>query len=132
MPIQLVGSKQLIDKMNESPAIVVKHYGYFIKRVMAVYKSLIRREPWRVGESGEGKGTPWATGYMRSQHYEVQIDKYTFALRATAPYALAVHDGTEGRMEGRPWLDIAQKEGEKEEKKLEDKMLTDIINELAR
>ena len=82
-----------------------------------------------------GGGTPVDTGNLRDTHKR-QISGFTGRIYPTAPYAAYVHD-IEGyprkrSYQLRPWMDYVFKDKMKEIKELEQKLLKNIVADLAK
>jgi len=146
--IKIIGLKELKMAVKRHPDKIKKSAQTYLVRSMAVYRSGIINDPWRVG--GKGGGAPVSndpryqnkrnkksqkarSGNFRDTHVtDIQ------ALRAmigpnedAAPYAAAVHDGSDRGLKARPWLEYVKEDKDSEIQKLERDMLRDITNDLA-
>lgn len=116
--------KQLRQAINTSPK-AIKQYGsdYIRDGINAYYKIVINTSPWRVGQSGGGAPRKW-NGLREAHERQFDFNKLEGRLfvdpkrqankkyqskdiKKVIDYAVVVH-------KGRPWLDYAQKNAEKE------------------
>ena len=128
MQIEIRGLDEFKRAIERNPSVVQKQINSFLVKGMAVYNRLIIRNPWRVGMSGGG--APVRTGNLRDTHQRT-VERFQARIVPTASYADKIHDGT-GKMKARPWLDYAEKEGEKDIERLADTMTENIIKDLAK
>lgn len=128
MQIEIKGLDEFKQAIERNPTVVQKEINKFLVRGLAVYNRLIIRNPWRVGD--DGGGAPVRTGNLRDTHQRT-VERFQANIRATAPYADKVHEGT-GKMKARPWLDFAEKEGQKDVEDLADEMVGAIVENLAK
>lgn len=126
--VDFKGFDELKRAILRNPDKTRQEVGSFLVRGMAVLNRGIIRNPWEVGSSGGG--APVATGNLRDTHTR-QINTWDAYIQATAPYASFVHEGTK-KMQSRPWLDDAVENSTNELKDLEEKMVENIVVDLAR
>jgi hypothetical protein len=119
--IQIFGLKEFQDAIQKNPQVVATQVSRFLVRAVALYRSQIQNNPWRIGMSGGG--SPVRTGNLRDTHID-QVGAFQASIRPTAPYAEAVH-------KGRPWLDYAMTTEEQQVNNLESEMGDEIIRALA-
>ena len=99
---------------------------------MAIYRSGIQNNPWRMG--GSGGGTPVDTSNLLKSHavrYEQLEASIGPSRNYEVPYASFVHEGTK-RMHARPWLDYVKQSSENKIKPLYQQLLQEIVNDLAK
>ena len=134
--------------VKRHPDKIKKSAQTYLVRSMAVYRSGIINDPWRVG--GRGGGAPVSNdpryrtssnkGYQRARSgnlrdsHKTQINGLIGSIGPStqaAPYAAMVHGGTR-RMKARPWLDHTKKSKSGEIAKLYRGMLKEIVRDLAK
>lgn len=125
MEYRIDGVDELRRAIARNPEKVKSAIKDFFTEALAVYRRTIKNNPWRVG--GTGGGAPVLSGHLRDTHRQEIMDwEATIGADVgAAPYAEPVH-------EGRPWLDYAFNENQAQVDKLADKMLINIIEDLAR
>jgi hypothetical protein len=134
--IQWIGLKELQRAIKRNPQKVQSEARKFLVRGMAVYKSGIIRNPWRMGSSGGG--SPVAAvhgGNLRDTHH-TEVSGLQARIFPTASYAPYVH-GIEGyprkrTYQLRPWLIYVKNTKEGEIARLQDELLHNIVRDLAR
>lgn len=119
---EIEGLEELKEAIKRNPDFVKKEISKFLVRGSAEYIRTLLNNPWKVGMSGGG--VPVATGNLRDTHTKT-VFPYEVLIRPTAPYASSVH-------EKRPWLDYAYNENMGKLEKLEDDMMENIVNNLAK
>lgn len=115
---------------KQAPETVRAEARKFIIRAMSTLRSIVWNDPWRVGNTGGG--VPVLTGNLRASH-RTELDDFTgvmFPDQTVAPYARAVHEG-HGNVEARPWLDYAERTGQKEVNEQAAQMVQDIAAAIA-
>lgn len=122
------GLEDLRRAIKRSPRRAEREAGTFIARGIATYNRTIIRNPWRLGQSGGG--APVDTGNLRDTHVR-KVETWEGRIKATAPYAYAVHSG-EGQRHPRPWLDYAKEKNEAKITQLIKEMLDSIVADLRR
>lgn len=132
MAIQYVGFKELEKAIKRNPRTVLDQTRSFLQRSMALYRSGIQNNPWRVGESGGG--APVDTRNLLQSH-AVVYENFKASIGPSrnnqVSYAPFVHEGTK-RMTARPWLDYAQQNNEQGVQRLYQELLKNIVIDLAR
>jgi len=139
-----IGLTELQAAIKRNPQRVLDEARLFLTRGLAVYKTGIIRDPWRIG--GRGGGVPVSndpryprkyqrqrSGNLRDSHI-TQINGLQGTIgpnMTTAPYARYVHDGTR-RMQGRPWLEYVKATQDNAIQDLYRKMLANIVGDLAK
>ena len=129
--IEIKGLDELTAAIKRNPQRVIQHTQTFLQRGMAVYRSGIQNNPWRIGESGGG--TPVDTSNLLKSHavrYEQLEASIGPSRNYPVKYASFVHDGTR-RMMARPWLDYVKSSSENKIKPLYQDLLNSIVNDLA-
>ena len=125
------GLEEVKRAIRRNPMRARQEINNFLVRGMAKYKSQINRHPWRVGQSGKGKGAPVDTSNLRQLHQTI-FEKYRARIfPANVKYARWVHDGTK-IMRERPWLDQAKEDQDREIERLANDMLKNIVGDLAK
>ena len=129
MPIvRIEGLSELEKAVERNPTKTRTELNRFFVRGLAIYRSGIKNNPWRVGM--QGGGAPVRTGGLRDTHNDV-IEAYRASTGPTASYALFVHEGT-SKMKARPWLDSVKSDKQKDIDKLAEEMLENIVKDLAK
>lgn len=139
-----VGLKELQAAIKRNPQKVLDEARNFLSRGLAAYKQGIIRDPWRIG--GRGGGAPVSndpryprkyqrqrSGNLRDSHV-TQISGLQGVIgpnQSVAPYAQYVHGGTR-RMQGRPWLDYVKTTQDGAIQNLYNRMLENIVKDLAK
>jgi hypothetical protein len=123
--IEILGAEELIKAIKRNPAKAREEVGKFIQRGIRLYRTVINRNPWKVGASGGG--APVATGNLLQWNKTETTPWYgkIYVNDDRVPYAEHVH-------KKRPWLDYAVKTKEQKIKDLQEKMLKNIVEDLAR
>lgn len=124
------GFSDLVKAVSEAPQRIRDEAAKFLVRGIAVYNRIINRNPWQIG-SGSG-GAPVASRNLLGAHLKdfkpwsarIYVDDHV-------KYASYVHDGTKN-MQARPWLDYAAQAGQPDVDKLEEDLLDNILNRLAK
>lgn len=134
--IQVLGLKEFQAAIVRSPQLVARRVQEFLVRGMAVYRSGIKNDPWRIGMSGGGSPVAAIHGGNLRDSHQVTFETFNARIFPTAWYADYVHgwDGQAFSSRGlqlRPWMDYvyAQKYGEI--KKLEETLLEDLVKDLV-
>ena len=128
--VKIEGLAKLKAAIARNPQKIKSEVKNFLQRGMAIVKSIVRNDPWRVGM--DGGGAPAATGKMRDTHQTV-LEDFKAAFKpdlGAAPYAGYVHGGT-SKMEKRPWLEYAERAGRPEINTKAKEMMTAIADNLA-
>lgn len=136
---KFVGLDEFIKAIKENPEKTQKEVGEFFVRGLAVYRSIINRNPWRMGQ--QGGGSPVAVsggGNLRASHYN-DIQRWQARVYVDdnkAPYAPYVHglEGAKYNVRGiqlRPWLDYAVEQGEGRITTLMTNLVKGIVKNLA-
>lgn len=129
--IDFKGLKELQRAIERHPQKVVEHTQTFLQRGMAIYRSGIQNNPWRMGE--RGGGSPVDTSNLLKSH-AVRFDKFEASIgpgrNYPVKYARYVHDGTT-KMEKRPWLNYVRQSSDYKIKPLYQDLLRSIVNDLA-
>ena len=131
MQVSTKGFKEFDAALARNPRVVKRQVSDFLVKGIREYNKGIIRSPWRVGGSGGG-GSPVARkdgGMLRDTHKR-EIGDMEAKIYPTRPYAIFVHDGTK-KMETRPWLDHVKDKSSLEIKKLQNRMMDNIIKDLA-
>lgn len=115
------GLSEFQDAIKKNPSIITEELAKFFTRSLAKLESTINNNPWRVGMSGGG--VPVKTGNLRDTHLTTR-GKFEATIKPSAPYAQAVHSG-------RPWLNYALSQNEREMVDLQKEMLKQITYKLA-
>lgn len=126
--VSIKGLDGLEKAVKKFPAESKTELSRFFQRGLSAYRSGIKNSPWKVG--GSGGGSPVRTGGMRDSHTE-KIEPYRAYVRATAKYAMFVHEGTY-KMKARPWLDWVRKDKQKDIDKFSVNMLDNLVKLLAK
>jgi len=130
--IELQGFKEFENALVKSPEVVkVELQKYFI-RALELLKRGVKNNPWRVG--GSGGGAPVDTRHLIDDGHLTVIEKFRAFLEVDTnevKYAVFVHEGTQ-RMEARPWLDFVTEDQRKGIEELQDDLLKNIVNALAK
>ncbi len=129
----VTGLDELREAVKRNPAKIIEEVGKFLQRGMAEYRRVIRNNPWRMGE--EGGGVPRATGNLMDTHLQ-EFTTWSARIFPTAPYASYVHgiDGwpRKGSYQLRPWLSYAYNVADKAVQELENDLLKNIVDDLAK
>jgi hypothetical protein len=125
--VKIVGLEEFKMALQRNPQRVATEVKRFLTLSIAAYNRGIIRNPWRKGMSGGG--VPVLTGNLRDTH-RTEIQAWQARIYPTAPYAMAVHEGT-GRMRKRPWLDYVKQQQDSEVHGYETQMLANIVGDLA-
>lgn len=135
--VKIEGLDELERAVERSPEKTRTELNRFFVRGLAVYRSGIKNNPWRIGM--QGGGSPVARvngGNLRDSHTD-KIQAYRASIGPTASYASYVH-GLNGQqfskrgLQLRPWLDSVRDEKQQEIDKLSLEMLDNIIKDLAK
>lgn len=130
--IKLKGEKDFIRALKRNPRKVKQETGDFIQRAMAVYKRGIRNNPWDVGSSGGG--VPVDTSNLRDLGHNYDKRPWEGVISVDTnnyEYGEYVHEGTK-YMEARPWLEYVFDNNQRKIRELQDKMLNNITQDLAK
>lgn len=100
----------------------------FLVRGLAVMRQGIGREPWRLGSAGGG--APVASGTLMRTHQQ-EVGDFEARIYPTAKYAPYVHQGTKFLM-SRPWLDYVAEKGAPAVNELAEKLIDNVVKDLAR
>jgi hypothetical protein len=127
------GLRELQQAVQRNPGRTVQEVGKFLQRGLAAYRRIINNSPWRLEMSGGG--APVASGHLRDSHRSERTP-WTGRIFPTAPYAAYVH-GIDGwprkkSYQLRPWLEYAETRAEGDIEKLQDEMLNNIVEDLAK
>jgi hypothetical protein len=114
--------RSLQTAIARNPEVVRQQVGSFLVRALAVINRGIIRNPWRIGMTGGG--APVATGNLRDTHGR-EVSPFSVRVFPQAEYAPAVH-------KDRPWLDHVFNTSQGDVRKLEEELLTNITNDLAK
>lgn len=136
MSVELIGFDQLQAAIRRNPDKVKDEAGKFLIRGIAAYKSVIIRNPWRMGSSGGG--APVSSGSLRDSH-KTKVSNWSATIGPNdqlAPYAAYVH-GIEGyprkrKYQLRPWLDYAIVKQDETIQRLYNEMGDNILKDLAK
>jgi len=138
--IKIKGAESFKRAIDRNPRNTINQLKIFFVRAKAEYTRTIVRNPWNVG--GSGGGAPVDTGALRDSHQAgTKIKKFSLVIgpdERIAPYAKYVHGRREGEInsrtgvKSRPWLNYAFDKNEKAVRKLADKMLLNIVKDLAK
>jgi len=124
---KIEGLQELTNAIKRNPKQVIKYSKNYIRKGLGAYMRTIRGTPWRVGANGGG--APVLTGNLRDSHLPPIYGTFEGEIRANttgnADYASAIH-------KGRPWLDYAKDKNQSAIEKLQDDLLKDIVNDLAK
>jgi len=133
------GLKEFENAIKRNPKTTIRQINIFFVRSIAEYRKIIMRQPWRVG--GVGGGTPVDTQALRDSHQSgTKISRLEASIgpdQNIAPYAKYVHGRKKGEIntrtgvESRPWLTYAFNKGDRKVRLLQNKLLKNIINDLA-
>lgn len=126
--VYIKGLKELEAAVKRFPGEARTELSRFFQRGLAVYRSGVKNNPWKVG--GRGGGSPVRTGGMRDSHTE-KIEPFRAYIRPTTNYAMFVHEGTY-KMKARPWLDWVKRDKQKEINQLSVNMLDNLVKMLAK
>lgn len=139
--VELKGEKELLAAISRNPQVVISETAIFFQRAMAVYRSAIFNNPWRVG--GSGGGVPvsdWmakrrgSAGNLRQSHV-VEYQQFQASIGPGRAYPVGyagyVHEGTK-KMAKRPWLDNAKRTGESAVRGHWQTLLQNITADLAK
>ena len=126
--IELKGEEELKKAILRNPRVVKREVGNYLVRAMAKLTSGIKQRPWQVG--GSGGGTPVDTGRLLQSHKKL-FKPLSAILKPDTKYDKYVHEGTK-RMKARPWLDWVAQDKKKDIEKLQDKLLSNIVKDLAK
>ena len=142
--IKWVGLKELKAAVARNPQKVLDEARLFLTRGLAVYKSGIINDPWRI--KGSGGGSPVSndpryprkyqrqrSGNLRDSHV-TQINGLQGVIgpnTQVAPYAKYVHHGTR-KMQGRPWLEFVKRAKSGDIERLYKTMLQNIVGDIAK
>ena len=125
------GLEEMKRAIRRNPMQTQREINNFLVRGSAKYMSQIKNHPWRVKQSGQGKGAPVDTSKLRTQHQTI-IERFRARIfPVNVKYARWVHDGTKV-MRARPWLDQAKDDQEPKINELADQMLKNIVSALAK
>ncbi|RKZ11028.1 hypothetical protein DRQ25_00785 [Candidatus Fermentibacteria bacterium] len=143
LKIEMIGRKELEAAIKRNPQKVLKEGRLYITRGLAVYKQGILRSPWRVGGNGGGAPVSNDSRFPRSNQRQRSgnlRDSHQTTIRglvgrigpnkSLSPYANFVHEGTR-KMKKRPWLDHVKKTKDGKITKLYNRMLKNIVADLA-
>lgn len=138
--MSISGVDDLERAIKQNPKNTIRKLNIFFVRSIAEYRKIIMRQPWRVG--GVGGGAPVDTQALRDSHQSgTKIGKYEASIgpdQNIARYAKYVHGRRKGEInrrtgvKSRPWLDYAFEKADKKVKKLQDTLLKDIVDDLAK
>jgi len=147
--VKLIGLSGLLAAIKRNPTRVKARARTMIQRGLAVYRSGIINDPWRIG--GRGGGAPVSNdpryrsnsnkGYQRARSGNLR-DTHTTEISGlqgwigpntqAAPYAAAVHNGTRRGLQARPWLDYVKKNKAGDISRLYRGMLKQIGSDFAK
>lgn len=141
--VEWEGIDELREAIRRNPNKVLDETRNFLQRGMAVYRSGVQNDPWRVGGVGGGapvsndpryprKNQKVKSGNLRDSHYILQ-DKLQASIQPNiilANYGVYVHNGTR-RMTARPWMDYVKKTKDGEIRSLYRTLLSNIARDLA-
>lgn len=136
MKFEIRGIKEFEKAIARNPTVVVNELKDFFVRGIAVYKSIIWNNPWRMGMSGGGSPVARVGGGTLRNSHEPKYEKFSARIFPTADYKSYVH-GIEGMSRKRtyqlrPWLDYAFNKGESGVRIKEKDMLKNIVKQLAK
>ena len=132
--IKLKGIKEFQAALRRNPNVIKQQGGNLVTSVKNIIVKKMHRSPWKVGQSGTGKGIPKDTGRLRDAHIENRINKLNWKIwtdTGKADYAVYVHGGT-GKMKKRPWFDIIEKETNKEMDRYIKNFFTKVLHNLTK
>ncbi len=128
MEYTIEGLKEFEAAIRRNPDLVRRKARQFIADGLTVYKTSIMRNPWTLRSSGGG--APTATKALRDTH-KTEIGDFEGRITPTASYAPYVIEGTY-KMESRDYLEYAKETKDSQIKQLEQKLLQDLIVDLAK
>ena len=133
--------KQLQEAIEKSPKAVHKAGAQYIQKGITEYEKIVKRSPWRVGQSGGG--APVRTGDLKTANKKtfdfnrligrLGVDEKMGAraeyrskeVSKVIDYAVRVH-------KKRPWLDYAQLKAENEIEKLYQDFGNEVLKIIAK
>jgi hypothetical protein len=136
MKFEITGVKEFETALARNPTVVVNELKDFFVRGIAIYKSIIWNNPWRMGMTGGGVPVALVNGGTLRASHQTKYEKFSARIFPTASYKSYVH-GIDGMARKRtyqlrPWLDYAYNKGEAGVRVKEKEMLKNIVKQLAK
>ncbi len=131
MEYTIEGLKEFEAAIRRNPEVVRRRTRQFIADGITAYKTTIWRNPWRMG--GMGGGAPRASNTLAQTHIP-EINDFEGSIRpdtSKASYAPYVVFGTY-KMPSRDYLEYTKKNQAPKIKQLEERLLREIIDDLAK
>jgi hypothetical protein len=126
--LQLDGLDSFKKAILASPEFTKEAVGRFLTQSKAALNRILIRNPWKVGD--DGGGVPVASRHMIETMIR-EVHAWDLLIQPIASYTRYVHEGTR-KMGARPFLDYAMEQTDREITQLENNLIDDITNSLAK